>query len=145
MTDDLDDLLAGLGTGVPFPVDWDAYDAELLRRLWRRETAQRARQWLAVVAGAVAFPAVATGANGLKQSENALVLRFWSDGAVDATKVFSEYTTDVCSKNEPVLCTGPTTLIPGTCMADVDRNAIVGTSDLLQVLDDWGECAGGES
>ncbi len=94
-----------------------------------------------VVAGAASFPALATGGNSLRESEIALVLRFWSDGAVDATTVYSARRDDDCSNAvEPDLCTGPTTLIPGTCMADVDRNGFVETPDLLELLAGWGPC-----
>ncbi len=86
-----------------------------------------------VVAGAVAFPSSSS-------SEVAVVLRFWSDGAVDATRVYSQRLAGGCGGAVPNVCDGPTTLIPGSCMADVDRDSIVGVPDLLTMLAAWGAC-----
>jgi len=94
-----------------------------------------------VVAGAVSFPDIATGANTPKTSEVALVLRFWSDGAVDSTRVLSELAYDACSGAVPTLCDGPTTLIPGTCQSDITRDGEADVQDFLWLIGEWGPCA----
>ncbi len=35
---------------------------------------------------------------------------------------------------------GPVTIIPASCMADVDRDGLVGVPDLLTLLAAWGTC-----
>ncbi|MHC4092210.1 MAG: hypothetical protein ACYSUF_00555 [Planctomycetota bacterium] len=64
-----------------------------------------------VVAGAVSFPDVATGFDSERRSEVALMIRFWSDGAVDATRLFSEKASGRCGGEVPMVCDGPTPLI----------------------------------
>ena len=64
------------------------------------------------------------------------VFRLWSDGAIDMT--FTRYQADPqCLIVEQC---GPALMIPGSCMADVDRNGNVEFPDLLNVLSDWGPC-----
>jgi hypothetical protein len=64
------------------------------------------------------------------------VWRVWNDGAVDRTRA-SFKGIDECDIN--IVCP-PAVVVPGTCMADVDRDGNVATADLLNVLEDWGAC-----
>ncbi len=93
-----------------------------------------------VVAGAVSFPTLARGGTSTVDSEVALVLRFWSDGTVDGTRVHSDRRDDACSGGPPTVCDGPTMLIPSSCPADVNRDRDVGVGDLLDVFAMWGQC-----
>jgi len=54
MSENLDVLLAELGRGTPFPVDWTKYEREVLRRLARREAARKRRAWWMAAWGACA-------------------------------------------------------------------------------------------
>ena len=64
------------------------------------------------------------------------VLRLWNDGAVDLTRVGIG-----TSCTSPLnFCSGPDQVIPGSCMADVDRDGNVAVSDLLTMLAAWGPC-----
>lgn len=54
MADEMDNLLRDLGQGSPFPVDWEAYDRQLMERVFRRQAARARKMWLATLAGAVA-------------------------------------------------------------------------------------------
>ena len=65
------------------------------------------------------------------------VWRFWSDGAVDMAWINTNADPDYCGTTDQC---GPVVMIPGTCMADVDRNGEVATTDLLEVLAAWGPC-----
>ncbi len=93
-----------------------------------------------VVAGAVAFPPIATGGNSLKSSEVAVALRFWSDGQVDATRVYSQRIEGSCGGTPASVCDGPTVLLTGTCPTDVDRDGDTGINDFLTLLSGWGAC-----
>jgi len=46
MSDSMDKRLRELGEGTPFPVDWRAYEAEVLRRLAVEQQRERRRRWL---------------------------------------------------------------------------------------------------
>ena len=65
------------------------------------------------------------------------VFRVWSDGTTDYSRFI---TGGGC---EPVLEGGPSIVLPGSCMADVDRNGFVETPDLLELLAGWGPCEEG--
>ena len=93
-----------------------------------------------VVAGAVAFPAIARGANSTQFSRVALLLRFWSDGVVDGTRVYSQRIQGGCGGAPPTVCDGPTTLIPSSCPADINLDRNVGVGDMLDVFAQWGPC-----
>ena len=93
-----------------------------------------------VVAGAVAFPAIARGGNSTQFSRVALLLRFWSDGSVDGTRVHSDGQTGGCSGPAPTVCNEPITLIPPSCPADINRDRDVGIGDMLEVFAQWGPC-----
>ena len=93
-----------------------------------------------VVAGAVAFPALARGGNATVDSEVAIALRFWSDGQVDATRVFSQRVAGSCGGTPATVCDGPTVLLTGTCPTDVDRDGDTGINDFLTLLGGWGAC-----
>ena len=84
-------------------------------------------------------PVVVAGAAHLDQTclgcKDVRLYRFWSDGAVDYT--FMSIGQSPCVTD--TFC-GTTVIIPGTCMADVDRNGDVATTDLLEVLGAWGPC-----
>lgn len=62
------------------------------------------------------------------------VWRFWSDGAVDATRA-----TGVGCTGVPDVC-GTFQILPGSCASDITRNGSVEFQDLLGVLNDWGPC-----
>lgn len=51
MSDELDEKLRSLGEGTPFPVDWRAYEVELLRRIAVAQQQQRRRTWMFALAG----------------------------------------------------------------------------------------------
>ena len=92
------------------------------------------------VVGVSTTMVIGTNGDGTRHTR---VVRGWSDGAVDTTMV-SFVGPGVAECDIDSVC-GPFVVVPGTCMADVDRNAVVGTSDLLTVLDGWGDCGqGGE-
>ena len=93
-----------------------------------------------VVAGAVAFPALARGGNATVDSEVAIALRFWSDGQVDATRVYSQRIEGSCGGTPATVCDGPTVLLAGTCPTDVDRDGDTGINDFLTLLGGWGAC-----
>ena len=57
MSESLDERLRELGNGMPFPVDWVAYEGALMRRLNQAEVRRR-RVWWALLAGAAAGAAV---------------------------------------------------------------------------------------
>ncbi len=93
-----------------------------------------------VVGGAVSFPALAIGGSQLRESEVAVALRFWSDGQVDATRVFSERGSNGCGASPAAACDGPVVLISGTCPTDIDRDGDTGIVDFLTLLGGWGAC-----
>ncbi len=64
------------------------------------------------------------------------VYRLWSDGSIDVSG-FNYSATDICG---PISQCGPFTVIPGSCMADVDHDGQVAVPDLLSVLGTWGPC-----
>ncbi len=68
------------------------------------------------------------------------MVRFWSDGQVDATRVFSNRESNNCTNDPPTVCDGPTVLIAGTCPTDVDRDGDTGINDFLTLLGGWGAC-----
>ncbi len=68
-----------------------------------------------------------------------IALRFWSDGQVDATRVFSQRS-NVCGNSPAEVCSGPTVLIPGTCTTDINRDGDTGIQDFLTLLGGWGAC-----
>lgn len=61
-----------------------------------------------------------------------VILRLWSDGQVDETRI------QISCPSFPVCA--PNVIIPGTCAADIDRTGDVAVNDLLEVLGGWGEC-----
>ena len=72
------------------------------------------------------------------------LFRFWSDGTVDTSVV-----TLIRAENGggcepqgggPPWACGPSTIIPGSCAADVTRNGEVEVNDFLEVLGQWGPC-----
>ena len=64
------------------------------------------------------------------------IVRLWNDGAVDLTRVGIG-----TSCTSPLnFCSGPDQVIPGSCMADVDRDGDVAVPDLLTLLAAWGPC-----
>ena len=79
----------------------------------------------------------ATGSN--VPCTTATILRLWSDGAVDAS--FMTMSCFNCP-NQASVCAGPFNILPGSCMADVNRDGDVAIKDLLAVLGDWGRCDG---
>ena len=81
----------------------------------------------------------ATGMVFYGNSNSGYVYRVWSSGRVDRT-----WTDVFCHPNPG--CGFPVTIISDTvCTGDVDLNGAVGSSDLLEVVAGWGECARGES
>jgi hypothetical protein len=51
MSDAMDGLLRDLGRGTPFPVDWTAYEREVLHRLAQQQARRRRRVWWAAAFG----------------------------------------------------------------------------------------------
>ena len=65
------------------------------------------------------------------------IVRLWNDGAVDLTRV----SVPTFSCTSPIVsCGPPEPVIPGSCMADVDRDGDVAVPDLLTLLAAWGVC-----
>jgi hypothetical protein len=54
MNDHFDQMLRGLGEGTPFPVDWRAYEQEVLRRLAVAQARERRRTWTWTISGTLA-------------------------------------------------------------------------------------------
>jgi hypothetical protein len=54
MNDHFDQMLRGLGEGTPFPVDWRAYEQEVLRRLAVAQARERRRTWTWTISGTIA-------------------------------------------------------------------------------------------
>lgn len=54
MAEPMDERLSKLGKGVPFPVDWNAYEQNLIARLASAQRVQRKKTWFAALAGTLA-------------------------------------------------------------------------------------------
>lgn len=63
------------------------------------------------------------------------VIRAWSDGVVDLTRV------DTGSCGEEIHC-GPTAIMGPACAGDVNRDGLVDNVDFLELLARWGPCGG---
>ncbi len=84
-------------------------------------------------------PVVPMVVGGVVHSEGGLLrrtYRFWNDGSVDMSIVTLDGA-NICTFERPC---GPVTIIPGSCMADVDRDGQVAVPDLLTMLGAWGAC-----
>ena len=89
----------------------------------------------AIAAGPVQ-PVPVSITSSVLQNKTVQLVRLWSDGHTDTTVV--QWGADICSP--PSACSGPSTIIPGTCAADVNCDGIVGVADLLLLFSAWGPC-----
>ena len=60
---------------------------------------------------------------------NGVAYRVWSDGQVDRIQ-------EIFGCDPAVVCT----IVPGTCPTDIDGDGMIGITDFLELLANWGPC-----